>query len=130
MTAPMSAERLAELREGGITYGSFADVDMKLIFAEIDRLRTEVTFLNGVLHDMVTESDAYRRGLEDGRLKWTKGKPAVPGWYWHRAGNEADPQVTQVYIDVRDNLVPANVFIGSLMNGQWAGPIPIPAEEG
>lgn len=77
--------------------------------------------------------------VEASQLTWTDAKPTVPGWYWWRDEVDAtaeDWQVVWIYARVyrpnRGELsVSPNDGGGDLLSrfpGQFAGPIPLPAD--
>lgn len=65
-------------------------------------------------------------------LTWTKVKPTVPGWYWLRAPKhgwrdsvvllERDGNDGELYMPDDDS-----TFVNEI-DGEWAGPIPMPKE--
>ena len=66
------------------------------------------------------------------KLRWTKGVPTKPGWYWWRCeGFTAHPIVVYVYHG-RDELyveLPYAELKATLsVGGEWAGPIEKPKE--
>jgi hypothetical protein len=67
-------------------------------------------------------------------MKWTRKTPTEPGWYWHRAtrGDEyyRRPEVIRIRLYV-NRLALGNSYISrEWPGGEWAGPIPLPAEKG
>lgn len=69
-------------------------------------------------------------GEPDAELTWTDAKPTVPGWYWWRRIDEKYDERT-VFVDVVDGEL--KMRIRSFWQepfGQFAGPIPVPAERG
>lgn len=68
-------------------------------------------------------------------LVWTKEKPTVPGWYWHRWVNcdDEDPRPVRVNnngtaTDSRDGGThEVQLFCGPYSIGEWC-PIPEPKE--
>jgi len=64
-------------------------------------------------------------------MTWTTARPSVPGFYWFRDAYVSRPFVT--YLD-REEFIIRNPMSGRnsilVWPGEWAGPIPVPEEEG
>lgn len=65
-------------------------------------------------------------------LRWTKEIPTEPGWYWYRCGPKPvyPPTMLEVCkLKGWNNLVTADEWEDIKdYDGEWAGPIPLPAD--
>lgn len=69
-------------------------------------------------------------------LAWTDAKPTVPGWYWHRYGPRDGDAPTVVEIAIHPKRAKLMTVWAAhstddwteLLEGQFAGPIPLPTE--
>lgn len=83
----------------------------------------------------ITPNDADCKGCPERQnqgLVWTKERPTVPGWYWHRMIGSKQSS-TMAYVGGReDNLrcesIWGNRYLTRFKGFEWAGPIPIPEE--
>ena len=65
-------------------------------------------------------------------LEWTRKKPTVPGWYWHRWDPRDEPNVCQIVRDLETGALmitwetleaePVDRHDGA----EWAGPLELP----
>ena len=86
----------------------------------------------------ITPNDADCAGCPERRdqgLVWTKEPPTVPGWYWYIQLPSSSPCIVQLLYRGLDTYRLKASFAGieddeyvEDLEGQWAGPIPMPEE--
>lgn len=64
--------------------------------------------------------------LKAAPLEWTKEKPKVSGYYWHRTENHLEPEIDLFWIGNGGLVRWPSSHIKNIENFEWAGPIPPP----
>lgn len=85
----------------------------------------------------ITPNDVDCKGCPERQnqwLVWTTGQPKVPGWYWQRAIGREDT-CTMAWITLENKKLRCKSIFGDrqltrFKGFEWAGPIPIPEENG
>lgn len=88
---------------------------------------------------LVMDGEPDRAAELEAGLPWTDAKPTVPGWYWHRYGPRDGDAPTVVEIAIHPKRAKLMTVWAAhstddtddwteLLEGQFAGPIPLPTE--
>lgn len=61
-------------------------------------------------------------------MEWTEKKPTQPGWYWWRAKHGYKAKLTQVMVNLDEEVFIAGTDALIIFNfvGEWAGPLEPP----